>query len=166
MPALLDNIYAMRFVYLLTRKWTDMDAYKLGLIDENGNILSKGLRTSKEKAALTKFHILVFNLKKLLEKVPLGRSTVARYATALLLLKEHLSPALLNKNVMTETFTEHLKGKGYTKYLNELEGSTAGSAGSCTTGVDGVDGTLGLTDPSIKKSKKKSRQNLWKIKTY
>lgn len=127
MPAFLDNYYALRFVWLLTRRWEDTDAFKLGLIDGQGNVISSGPRTAQQKAALTKFHVLVFNLKKLLEKIPLGKTTVARYATALRLFKEHLGPALVNKNIIIETFVAHLEGKGYTKYLTELDGSGAGT---------------------------------------
>ena len=177
----MDNYYALRFVYLLTRPWEDTDAFKLGLIDKEGNILKKReeLHTDEEKSALTKFHVLVFNIKKLLEKVPLGKTTVARYAAALYLLKEHLGNALDNKDLFTEAFIEYMvierntsiglteQLRETTKYINE-DGEVAGMGGSVTTGVDGIDGSLGLNDPSIKKStgKKKGRQNLWMIKRF
>jgi hypothetical protein len=83
--------FTYRFLRILTQRWEDMDAYKLGIIDENGNILKKTrqLRTAEEKSAYTIFHRLVFNLKKLLEKVPLGRTRIASYAAAMFLLREH-----------------------------------------------------------------------------
>ncbi len=37
----------------------------------------------------TPFHRLVFNLKKIMAKVPGGSSVVARYGAALALIKEH-----------------------------------------------------------------------------
>lgn len=85
-----DNIYAFRFLWLLTRKWKALDAYKFGIIDEVGKPLKKysDLTNSKEKGSYTKFHRIVFSIKRLLEKVPFGKSTIASYAAALYLIKE------------------------------------------------------------------------------
>jgi hypothetical protein len=82
-----DLAYTLRFLRLLTTKFEDTTAFKLGLIDEKGKKLKKA-QTSEEKAAYNTFHRLVFNLKKLLAKVPGGSSTFASYASALFLLKE------------------------------------------------------------------------------
>lgn len=86
-----DLYYTFRFVKLLTTPWEETDAYKLGIIDENGKrIKSKSISTSEEKTAFTTFHRLVFNIKKLIEKLPGGSSRIASYASALFLLREHL----------------------------------------------------------------------------
>ncbi len=87
---LTDNIYAFRFLWLLTRKWTDLPAYELGIIDVSGNPIKKykDLLKSDEKSAYTKFHRLVFSIKRLLEKAPFGKSRLANYAAALYLIKE------------------------------------------------------------------------------
>ena len=83
--------FTYKFLRVLTTPWEKMEAYELGIIDENGNILKKTrqLRTADEKKAYTIFHRLAFNLKKILEKVPLGRTRIASYAAALFLLREH-----------------------------------------------------------------------------
>ena len=83
-----DLAYTLRFLRLLTTKFEDTTAFKLGLIDEKGKKL-KSAKTSEEKAAYNTFHRLVFNLKKLLAKVPGGSSSFASYASALFLLKEN-----------------------------------------------------------------------------
>jgi hypothetical protein len=85
-----DTFYTYRFIKILTTPWDEMDAYDLGIIDENGDVLKKArqLRTSEEKDAYTLFHRLVFNIKRLLEKLPLGRRRIASYAAALFLLRE------------------------------------------------------------------------------
>lgn len=85
-----DLVYTLRFLRLLTTKFEDTTAYKLGLIDEKGKKL-KSASTSEERSAYNAFHRLVFNLKKLLEKVPGGSSKLASYAAALFLIKEHLN---------------------------------------------------------------------------
>lgn len=85
-----DLFYTFRFVKLLTTKWEDTDAYKLGLVDETGRrIKSKKISSSDEKTAYSTFNRLVFNLKRLLQKVPGGGNVVSSYAAALLLLREH-----------------------------------------------------------------------------
>jgi len=179
----MDNYYALKFVTLLTRPWTETDAFKLGLIDDKGNVLNKGKqRTPAEQESLTKFHLLVFNIKKMLEKLPLGKTTIARYAAALYLLKEHMSPALVEKDTFIvqfvgfvhehQIFDESICGMNTntireilenTKYLQELDGATAGGGGSVTTGVDGLDTVLGTGKTN---KPKKKRQQLWKTKTY
>lgn len=83
-----DLFYAFRFLRLLTTPWEKMGAYKLGLIDKDGNTIKSPV-TSDEKSKFTLFHRLVFNLKRLLNKLPLGKTTLASYIAALWLLKEH-----------------------------------------------------------------------------
>lgn len=84
-----DLVYTFRFLRLLTTKFEDTDAYKLGIIDGNGQrIKSKKIESSSDKDAYTPFHRLVFNIKKIMAKVPGGGSSIASYAAALFLIKE------------------------------------------------------------------------------
>jgi hypothetical protein len=86
-----DLFYTFRFIKLLVTKWENTDAYKLGIIDANGKPLRKvaTLSTPDEKSAYTMFHRLVYNLKRLLNKVPLvGKTSLASWAAALWLIKE------------------------------------------------------------------------------
>jgi hypothetical protein len=74
---------------MLTTPWKKFDAYKLGIIDDKGKRLKdKPVETKDEKSAHTLLHRLVFNLKRILNKVPFGKTAFASYAVALLLLKE------------------------------------------------------------------------------
>lgn len=86
-----DVIYAFKFLRTLTKPWSKMEAFKLGIIDKDGKVLKKGkdLATPEEKSAYTIFHRLVFNVKRLIGKVPGGKSTLGSYAAALYLIKEH-----------------------------------------------------------------------------
>ena len=83
-----DFFYAIRFLRLLTTRWDKTSAYKLGIVDKNGKKLKKP-ETSEEKSAYNIFHKLVYNIKRLINKIPLGKSTLASYAAALFLIKEH-----------------------------------------------------------------------------
>jgi hypothetical protein len=95
-----DLYYSFRFVKLLTTPWVESDAYKLGLIDENGKRdKSVKIDNDDKKTAYSTFVRLVFNIKRLLEKVPGGSSTLGSYAAALFLLREkyQLSDATVDK---------------------------------------------------------------------
>tara|TARA_B110000444_G_scaffold97089_1_gene92139 strand:+ start:23037 stop:23615 length:579 start_codon:yes stop_codon:yes gene_type:complete len=83
-----DFFYALRFLRLLTMPWEKTAAFKTGVVDENGVRLKKP-ETKEEKSGYTVFHKLVFNIRRLLGKIPLGKSTIARYAAALYLIKEN-----------------------------------------------------------------------------
>lgn len=84
-----DLYYTFRFIKMLTTPWEDTDAFKLGLIDDKGvRNKSKKIKTTEEKDAYSTFMRLVFNVKRLLNKVPGGGSKLASYAAALFLIKE------------------------------------------------------------------------------
>ena len=83
-----DLFYAFRFLKMLVTPWNKMEAFELDLIDDNGKVLKKP-NTDKEKSSYTVFHRLVFNIKRLLSKLPFGKTKLASYATALFLIKEH-----------------------------------------------------------------------------
>ncbi|MCH2406252.1 MAG: hypothetical protein MK200_08685, partial [Nitrosopumilus sp.] len=86
------NLYFIyKFLRILTTPWEKSEAFKLGIVDDNGKILKKKrtLKTVEEKEAYTMMHRLVWKLKRLMEKVPFGKSRLASYAAALWLIKEH-----------------------------------------------------------------------------
>ena len=66
----IDLFVAYRFLRILTTPWKDQDAFKLGIIDDNGKLLRKAntLTTDEEKKSFTLLHRLVFNLKRILNK--------------------------------------------------------------------------------------------------
>ena len=90
-PAI-DAFITFRFLKLLVTPFDKTEAYKLGIIDERGKVLKKyrTLERIEERQAYTILHRLVFNVKKLIEKVPGGKSRLASYAAALFLIKEHV----------------------------------------------------------------------------
>ena len=95
-----DLVYTFRFLKLLVTPFEKTNAYKLGLIDDKGKKLRKP-ETSEEKSAYNPFHRIVFNIKKLIAKVPGGSSRIASYASALYLIKEkyNISDKNLNKMI-------------------------------------------------------------------
>ena len=86
MSALVDTYITYRIITTLVKPWKEQDAYKFGIIDEKGKVLRKAktLKDRKEKQSYTMLVRFVFNLKRLLEKLPGGKSKVASYAVAAL----------------------------------------------------------------------------------
>ena len=80
----IDLFVTYRFLKLLTTPFKKTDAFKLGIIDEKGHRILKPksskpaveLTTTEQKNAYTILHKLVFNIKKLFEKVPGLRTKV------------------------------------------------------------------------------------------
>jgi hypothetical protein len=110
---MIDLFLVYSFIRRLATPFSDWDAYKLGIIDEKGNILKKRkeLRRSEEQKAFGTFDLMILNIKKLLEKVPGGQSRLASYAAALFLIREwnHFTPdSMLNETVTDEQLHQSL----------------------------------------------------------
>tara|TARA_B100001113_G_scaffold131097_1_gene107202 strand:- start:50 stop:634 length:585 start_codon:yes stop_codon:yes gene_type:complete len=102
-----DTVIVFRILKMMTRKWEEMDAFKFGLIDANGKrIKSVKPKTSEEKNSFTLLHRLVFNLKRVLELLPFGRTRLASYAASLALLKEHFN---IDGESLERHFYQYLK---------------------------------------------------------
>ena len=84
-----DTVYTFRFLKLLVTPWKDTPAYELGVIDADGKPLLKVKELdSDQKDVYNMFHRLVFKIKRLMNKVPGGKSRIGSYAAALWLIKE------------------------------------------------------------------------------
>lgn len=85
----LDLFMIYQFLRRLVQPFNKWDAFKLGVIDKDGKvILDKKNRDKKQKDSWGYYDRLLANLKKLLAKIPGGRSRLASFAAALLLLRE------------------------------------------------------------------------------
>lgn len=117
---IVDTLIVFRILKMLTTPWNKMQAFKFGFIDMNGNRIKEiedenGKKvkndpvTKKEKSSLTPLHRLVFNLKKIINKVPFGKTQFASYVTALLLLKEECDLDNEQSEELYEKFYRFLK---------------------------------------------------------
>lgn len=90
MPYVVDNLIAYRVLSMLAKPFVETDAYKLGIIDEMGNnlIKAKDFTKQEQKDAYNYLTRLVFNLKKLLAKLPGGDSKLKNVVAAFFLVKE------------------------------------------------------------------------------
>ncbi len=88
-----DLFVVYKIVDLLSTPWEKTDAFKLGIIDDRGFVLikRKNLKTGDQRKAYTMLHVLVWNLKRVLEKIPGGKSKIGSFAAAAWLLNEPMS---------------------------------------------------------------------------
>ena len=118
----IDSLIVFRFLKMLVTPFNKTPAYKFGFIDEKGNRikfltdpnnpqqkLQNNPKSKEEKNSLTPLHRLVFNIKKLLGKIPGGKSVMASYAVALLLLKEEYDLDDEQTEQLYEDFYRHAK---------------------------------------------------------
>jgi len=107
----IDTLIVFRVIKLLVTPFKETKAYELGIIDERGNNLRKAktLSSGEEKDSYTLLHRFVFNIKKLIEKVPGGKSRLGTYASALFLIKEHLKDKIEDEELLEKEFYKYLK---------------------------------------------------------
>ena len=113
----IDLFVTYRFIKLLTTPFNRTEAYKLGIIDKDGNrILQPNstqpaveLATAQLQNAYTVLHKLVFNIKKIFAKVPGLRTKVGTYAAALFLLKDTFKEHVEDPDVFEKEFMKYLK---------------------------------------------------------
>ena len=85
-----DLVYTFRFIRMLVLKWPEWDAYKQGIIDDNGKrIKSVKIDTQAKKDAWTPFIRLCANIKRLVSKITGGGSRLGGFVSALYLIKEN-----------------------------------------------------------------------------
>ena len=121
----IDLFVTYRFIKLLVTPFDKTEAFKLGIIDAKGNRVMpppkngvrqtrpEPLRTTEEKNAYTILHKLVFNIKKIFDKVPGLRTRLGTYAAALFLLTDTFKESVDEPDVFEKEFMKYLKEQGY-----------------------------------------------------
>lgn len=105
----IDLFVTYRFIKLLTTPFEKTDAYKMGIIDADGNRTDKKLYKQSEQSAYTILHKLVFNIKKIFAKVPGLRTRLGTYAAALFLLKDTFKEHVDDVQMFEREFLKYLK---------------------------------------------------------
>lgn len=159
-----DLILIYQFIKRLTTPFKDTDAFKLGIIDQDGKKL-KSPETSEEQNAYGYFDRLVFNIKRLLEKLPGGKTRLSSYAAALFLIKESEN---VKEHYTEEELIEGLSNsmddldKTTTKKLNELFEEIANVTGPAVPGTG--DDVAHWKGDARKKEMKDFLDDIWKTK--
>ena len=104
-----DAYVAYKFIQILTQDWEKTDAFKQGIIDKNGKILKKrrSLKTGAEKKAYTIFHVLVWKIRRILQKLPVLKSKLGSIAAAVWFLKDHCEQNNISWGLIQEQLTNH-----------------------------------------------------------
>jgi hypothetical protein len=164
---LIDNLIAVRLLYMLVTPFDKTEAYKLGIIDANGKILRKAssLTTPEEKDAYNYLSRLVFNVKRLINKLPGGESKLKNIVAAYYLVKESYQnkKTIINEQEFMsiveklETITLVEEEIFVEKFLNTLEEEGEGSANVTGAGVSTDEPVVKKKD--VKKYRKLTRRS-------
>ena len=174
MGRFVDSVIALRILRILTTPFDQTDAYKLGIIDENGKELKRlsQLQQTNERDAYTILHRMIFRIKRIINKVPVENRKLSSYAAALSLIREHAyddkEPIQLERNYLNKlnvdltediNFIEDYFNKKYTltfkQFMEEAPANTAGGDGVAGVTPD----TLGVPVNVQKKRRKMMRRD-------
>jgi hypothetical protein len=133
----IDLFLVYQFLKRLTTPFKETEAFRLGLIDAEGKRLKKA-QTTEERRAVGYFDRLVFNLKRLLAKVPGGSSQIASYAAALLLLREQDQRLVDDEKYLEEELRKEMMSEQIDVLLNEDAAANATGAAVAGTGDDPI----------------------------
>ena len=147
-----DLLLAYNFIKRLVTPFDETDAFKLGIIDERGKKI-KDPKTKEEELSFSTFNRLIFNIKKIIERLPGGKTKLASYGAALFLIKEgyNLKDHYTDEEIMQalEENMDYLAKHDPKTFKNLFEDAPATS----TAGVAGTG-----DDASVVPVKKKKKQ--------
>lgn len=111
MSRIVDNLIAYRILKMLVTNFEDTEAFKLGIIDAKGKNIRKTstLQTTQEREAYTYLNRLVFNVKKIINRLPGGESKMKSLVAALWLVKEHYQSGNRSTAMLQEKFDNIMK---------------------------------------------------------
>jgi len=113
------------FIKDLTIPFKKTKAYEEGIIDDEGVFLVKKENATPDQKKIwpNKLTVLAWNIKRLLSKVGIGRSSIASFATGLYLLKEEMRKQNMDSSNLEVTFVNFLEknlyGNNEQKLINE-----------------------------------------------
>ena len=89
-------------------EWKSWPAYKLGIIDEKGNVIKRKRSGIIERSNYTLFHRLLRKLKQLLEKVPGMKGKLGKAVAAYFLFKEGMEKHGADGELLDEGFIQYV----------------------------------------------------------
>lgn len=110
MSRIVDNLIAYKILSMMVTNFEDTQAYKLGIIDKTGKVLRKSssLKTTEERDAYSYLDRLVFNMKKIINKIG-GENKLKSLVAALWLVKEYYENNDRSTALMEEKFDNIMK---------------------------------------------------------
>jgi len=165
MGRFVDSVITYRILRILTTPFIKTEAYKLGIIDENGKELKKmsSLQSVAERDAYTILHRMIYRIKRIIERIPVANKQIITLAAALSLIKEHtstnnepidieiqylnrLKSNLTEEIIQVNSYINEYKTLTFKQFVEEAPANNA----AATPGIDGfTPDTIG-----VKKRKK------------
>ena len=144
-----DLFLIYKFIKRLSTPFEKQEAFKLGLIDKSGQKI-RDPETRQEKNAYGYIDRLIFNLKKIIERVPGGKHKLASFAAALFLIRE----THLRRDYTATELTEALYGT-----MRQIrEDTPTNSTGAAVIGTG--------DDPTVWKPKYRAKRSMAFVKRY
>lgn len=111
MVKIADAVLTYALMKRLVTPFERWPAYDLGIIDERGKVLRpRKTLTTKERESWGRFDILAANIKKIIQKLPGGRTRLVSLATAAYLFKEGID--ISSKEALEESLFVYLSEDG------------------------------------------------------
>ena len=166
-----DIFMVYQFLKRLATPFNKWDAFKEGVIDKEGNFLikKKDRNTIAKRNSLKIFDVMILRLKRLLGKIPGGKSRIASYAAALWLIKEdweHRSEEELLSEGMTDLDVDFLhymkeaRNKKFQEFIAQISNEEAPANAAGGGNVAG----LGVNGPSDVKVSRNVRRTVYRRK--
>lgn len=154
-----DIFMVYQFLKRLALPYEKWDAYKTGVIDRQGNIITpKNKRDTKQQQSFKVFDVMIWKLKRLLNKIPLGKSKIASYAAALWLIREYdetkSEEQVLNEDVDYLKYVHDIRNERFEKFRQFIEDAPTNATGAAVVGT----GDTGVSWMTKKKQRKLVRR--------
>lgn len=162
--SVMDLYKVYQFLKRLATPFEKWDAYKEGIIDKQGNILMKKRerQTLDQKAAFKIFDLMILRLKRLLGKIPGGKTRLASYAAALWLIKEEWAnkseEQILNEDIDDE-FMQYFMDARNRKFHMFMHRVSNEEAPANAAGGGNIAG-MGVNGPSDIKVSRRVRRDI------
>tara|TARA_R100000008_G_scaffold67433_1_gene44494 strand:- start:49 stop:531 length:483 start_codon:yes stop_codon:yes gene_type:complete len=145
-----DIYLVYQFLRRLATPFTKWEAFKTGVIDKEGKVLiPKNKRTPEQQRSFKVFDVMILKLKRLLGKIPGGKSRIASYAAALWLIREYdeskSEEQILSEDVDYLKYIQYVRNERFSRFRKMIEDAPVNAMSG---------GGVATFDPILFKSKK------------
>lgn len=155
MANLIDTVSIYQILRKLVTPFIQMPAYRAGVINQNGDFLvSRNEMTQEQLDSCSLLDVMVINLKKLIGKLPGGRTQLASLAAAMFLIRQN--KIVTEENLVNILFTLEEDFMASVEQLMEDAPAMSASAGHIA-GIGAKDPfDIGVSKKAQEKYKKKN----------